>query len=332
MRAAADPAAPDRIRAEIAARQRFLITSHAQPDGDSIGSQLALAFALQALGKTVRVVNRDPAPPAYFAFPGVDGIEIAERVEGDFDALFVMECPNLARTGVANLERYFAINIDHHAGNEQYGAVNWFDETAAACGEMVFDLVDGLGSPLDRRVATHISLAILTDTGSFHHSNMTARTFEICRRVVETGVDPAAVAGLVYDSASVGKLKLTGALLHAMTFEAGGHIAVLYLDDEMLRASGSAPNDTEGIVNLPLSAREVHVVVFFKPQADGRVRVSLRSKGDIDVRAIAARYGGGGHKNASGFTVEGDLAILRSAVLDHVTRALHRPDETRATP
>ena len=204
------------IREEILSRQRFLLTSHARPDGDSIGSQLAMAFALEALGKQVHIVNADAAPDHYLEFPGVDRIEIAQHTDADADALIVMECSDLSRTGVAGLEQHFIINIDHHAGNRMYGALNWFDESAAACGEMVFDLIASLGVPLSREIATHIYLAILTDTGSFHHSHITSRTFDICRQTVQTGVDPAIMARRVFDSNSFGKLKLIGALLDGM--------------------------------------------------------------------------------------------------------------------
>lgn len=302
-------------------RHRFVITSHARPDGDSIGSQLALAYALRSLGKTVRVVNRDPAPPHYVVFPGVSQIEIAERVEGDFDAAIVMECGDLSRTGVSGFERYFVINIDHHVGNAMYGALNWYDESAAACGELVFEVIEALGVPLTAEIATHIYLAVLTDTGSFHHSNISARTFEICRRTVEAGVNPAWMARSVFDSNSFGKLKLIGALLDSMQLEAGGRVAVLYLDDDMLKAAGCTYNDTEGLINLPLTAREIQAVLFFKVM-DGEVRVSMRSKGAIDVREIAKAYGGGGHKNAAGFTVSGSYQTARPAIVERVVDAI----------
>jgi len=310
-----------RIADELARRQRIVLTSHARPDGDSIGSQLALAYALRALGKTVRLVNADAAPPHYFAFPGVADIEIASRVDGDFDAAVVMECGDLSRTGVAGFEQYFLINIDHHIGNTQYGAINWFDESAAACGELVFDVIEALGVPLSLEIATHIYLAILTDTGSFHHSHITTRTFEICRRAVEAGVNPAAMARNVFDSNSFGKLKLIGALLDSMQIEADGRVAVLYLDDDMLRAAGSTANDTEGLINLPLTAREIEAVAFFKVM-DGEVRVSLRSKGSVDVRAIAKAFGGGGHRNAAGFTAAGDYQTARPVIVERLVDAI----------
>ena len=319
------------IRDAILSRQRFLLTSHARPDGDSIGSQLALAFALDALGKSVHIVNRDPAPDHYHEFPGLDRIVIADRVEPDLevDAVVVLECSDLSRTGVAGLEGRFIVNIDHHSGNRMYGSLNWFDESAAACGEMVFDVIRSLGVPLNYEIATHLYLAILTDTGSFHHSNITPRTFEICRETVEAGVNPAAMARRVFDSNSFGKLKLIGALLDEMQLIDDGRLAVLYMDDAMLAACGCTHNDTEGVINLPLTAREIQAVVFFKVNASGDVRVSMRSKYDVDVRVVANEFGGGGHRNAAGFTVAGRLEDVRPKILQRLTRAISEGLETR---
>ena len=226
----------------------------------------------------------------------------------DADALIVMESGDLKRTGVSGLEGRFTINIDHHQGNTHYGSLNWVDESAAACGEMVFDLIEVLGVPLTIEIATHVYLAILTDTGSFHYANMTPKTFDICRRAVEAGVNPGAMARRVFDQNSFGKLKLIGALLAEMDLLDGGRLAAMYLNDDIMNATGTTYNDTEGLINLPLTAREIQAVVFFKLGADGDIHISMRSKYDVDVRAIAARHGGGGHKNAAGFKVRGPLA------------------------
>jgi phosphoesterase RecJ-like protein len=330
MPGAEDDSPLQQIRAAILTKSRFLITSHARPDGDSIGSQLAMAFALDALGKEVRIVNADAAPEHYGDFPGMERIEVAADAGSvHADAVIVMECSDLARTGVAGLDREFLINIDHHAGNRMYGALNWHDETAAACGEMVFDLIQALGVPLSFEIATHIYLAILTDTGSFHHSNITPRTFDICRQTVEAGVNPAVMARRVFDSNSFGKLKLIGALLDRMELVDDGRLAVLYLDDAMLEATGSTHNDTEGLINLPLTAREIQAVVFFKATTDGDVRVSMRSKYDVDVRKVASEFGGGGHKNASGFTVAGPLASVRDDIVERIVGAVARGLQSR---
>jgi bifunctional oligoribonuclease and PAP phosphatase NrnA len=306
----------------IRSRQRFVLSSHSRPDGDSIGSQLAMVYALRALGKEAIAVNADPAPPPLMQFPGVPEIRIAPTVDGEFDAAIIMECSDLARTGVSGLDRSFVINIDHHPGNTGFGQLMWFDSSAAACGEMVFDLVKALGVPLSREIATHVYLAILTDTGSFHYSSISPRTFEICRETIEAGVDPVLVARNVYDSNSMGRLKLFGAVLSAMQIDGTGRIAIVYLDHEMAREAGGTYEDTEGLINLPLTVKEIEAVVFFKQTEGEQYRVSLRSKGDIDVGGVAKSFGGGGHKNAAGCTVSGAIDALQKLFIAKIEDAI----------
>jgi phosphoesterase RecJ-like protein len=306
----------------VRTRQHFVLSSHSRPDGDSIGSQLAMAYTLRALGKNAVVVNADPAPPPLMAFPGVPEIVIAPAVEGTFDAAIIMECGDLARTGVTGLDRFFVVNIDHHPGNTGYGQINWFDAKAAACGEMVFDLVRALGVPLSLEIATHIYLAILTDTGSFHYSSISPRTFDICRETLEAGVDPVLVARNVYDSNNMGRLKLFGAVLSAMQIDQSGRIAIVYLDHEMARAAGGTYEDTEGLINLPLTVKEIQAVVFFKQDEGDQYRVSMRSKGLIDIGAVAKEFGGGGHKNAAGCTVTGPVDALQKQFVEKIERAI----------
>jgi phosphoesterase RecJ-like protein len=305
----------------LQARDKFVFSSHARSDGDSIGSQLALATALRHLGKSVRIINRDVPPPHLQSFPTIGDIEVAPAVAGTYDAAVVLECSTLHRTEVAGLDRYFVINVDHHAGNEMYGALNWFDESATACGEMVFDLIKGLGVPLTPDIAIWLYVAILTDTGGFHHGNITARTFEICRQVVDAGVSAADVAARVYHTSSVGKLRLTGSVLGAMELAGNGRVAVLTVNDQLLNETECAPDDMEGLVNLPLTAANVEAVIFFKAfGAD--LRVSLRSKPGVDVRAVAAAHGGGGHSNAAGFSVDGALDLARARIVAQVVAAV----------
>jgi len=306
----------------IRTRQRFVISSHSRPDGDSIGSQLAMASALKTLGKDVVVINADQAPPPLMAFPGVSDIRIAPQVDGEFDAAIIMECGDLTRTGVSGLERFFVINIDHHPGNTGYGQINWFDASAAACGEMVFDLVGALGVKLSVEIATHIYLAILTDTGSFHYSSISPRTFDICREALEAGVDPVLVARNVYDSNNMGRLKLFGAVLSAMQLDETGRIAIVYLDHEMAREAGGTYEDTEGLINLPLTVKEIQAVVFFKQDKGDDYRVSLRSKGDIDIGVVAKAFGGGGHKNAAGCSVSGAIDGLQKTFIELIEHAI----------
>jgi phosphoesterase RecJ-like protein len=300
-----------RAAEEIRRRQRFVIASHVRPDGDAIGSQLAMAYALRAIGRKVRIVNRDPPPDAFLAFPGVSEIEIAERIDDPGDAVIVMESGDLTRTGVAGLETGFVINVDHHVGNTMYGAVNWFDVSAAACGEMVFDLVRELGVPLTYEIAVHVYIAILTDTGSFHYSNISPRTFDICRQCVEAGVNPPLVARTVYDNNSLGRLRLFAAVLGGMALDSTGRVATLCIDRRLLADTGGTYEDTEGLINQPLTVKHIQAVIFFKEIGPDDWRISMRSKANIDINAVAKQFGGGGHKNASGFSATGRLDQLK---------------------
>jgi phosphoesterase RecJ-like protein len=308
----------------IHSRQRFVVVSHSRPDGDAVGSSLAMAYALRRLGKDVRVVSRDAPPQPMLVFPGVPEIEVTSRVDDPSDAVIVMECGDLARTGVDGLEAGFVINIDHHPGNTMYGAINWFDLSASACGEMVFDLVQALGVPLTVEIATHVYIAILTDTGSFHYSSITPRTFDICRQCMEAGVNPPAVARSIFDSNNLGRLKLFGAVLNGMELDPSARVATLVVTHQLARDSGGTYEDTDGLINLPLTVKEILTVAFFKEQGPGDWRVSMRSKGDIDINAIAKEFGGGGHKNASGCSVRGELPALKSMFQQKLLEAIEK--------
>ena len=321
-------ASTEATRAQVAdairQRQRFVVTSHARPDGDAVGSSLAMAYALRQLGKDVRVVSRDAPPPPLLVFPGVPEIEIVNEIGDAADAVIVMECGDVKRPGIEGVEGGYVINIDHHPGNLLYGALNWMDLSAAACGEMVFELVSELGVPLTYEIALHVYIAILTDTGSFHYSNITPRTFDICRLCMEAGVSPPAVARSIFDANNLGRLKLFGAVLNRMHLDPTGRIATLSVDKQLTHDCGGTYEDTEGLINLPLTVKEILAVVFFKEIGPGDWRVSMRSKGNIDINAIAKEFGGGGHKNASGCSAHGDLATLQAVFEQKITTAIER--------
>jgi phosphoesterase RecJ-like protein len=190
--------------------------------------------------------------------------EIIDQIEDAGDAVIVMECGDVKRPGIDGIERGFVINVDHHPGNGLYGALNWLDLSAAACGEMVFDLVHEPGVPLTFEIATHVYIAILTDTGSFHYSNITPRTFDICRQCMEAGVNPPTVARAIFDNNNLGRLKLFGAVLSRMQLDSTGRIATVFVDQQLVSQCGGTYEDTEGLINLPLTVKEILAVVFFK--------------------------------------------------------------------
>jgi phosphoesterase RecJ-like protein len=301
----------DQVVAAIQARRRFVVTSHARPDGDALGSQVAMGLALKSLGKEVRLVDADPPPPPMRELPGVEMIEVTPAIDDTGDAVITMECGDIGRPGVAGLGNGFIINIDHHPGNTGFGALNWIDLTAAACGEMVFDLILALGAKLTPEIATHIYLTILTDTGQFHYSHVTPRTFEICRRCVEAGADPTQLSRTIYDNNSLGRVRLFGAVLNGMELDATGRIATLVMDRALAARCGGTYDDTEGLINFPLTVKDIQAVIFFKESATDDWRISMRSKGQVNINAVAKDFGGGGHVNASGCGARGRLDDLK---------------------
>jgi phosphoesterase RecJ-like protein len=318
-----EPAALPEIVARLRAARRVVVASHERPDGDAIGSGMALVLALRAGGVDARMVVPEAPPPYLRPFPGVDGLWITGEITEAFDAAVIMECSSLARTGVAGLDRAPVINIDHHPGNTGYGAVNWVDESAAACGELVFTLLEALDAPLSADVATHVYLAILTDTGSFHFSHMTPRTFEIAARCVAAGAQPEWIARTHYDSNSMARVRLFGTVLSAMTVDPSGRVAILAITPAMAAAAGGTYDDTEGLINFPLSVAGVRAVAFLKETAvPGEWRVSLRSKGATDVGEVAKTRGGGGHRNAAGCGAHGPIDAVRQEFLQALGTAV----------
>jgi bifunctional oligoribonuclease and PAP phosphatase NrnA len=271
---------------------------------------MAVALALRALGKDAAVVT-DAIPPVFLQpFPGVAGIQITQELHEAFDAALIMECSELSRTGVRGLDRSPVINIDHHPGNKSYGAINWIDESAAACGEMAFTLIEALGAPLATDVATHVYLAVLTDTGSFHFSHLSPRTYEIARRCVEAGADPQWIARTHYDSNSLSKVRIFGAVMNGMVIVDEGRVAMLSITRKTMNELNGTNDDLEGLINFPLTVKDIEAVAFFKEIGDDDWRVSMRSKGTVDVGAIARSFKGGGHTNAAGCSTTGDLDMV----------------------
>jgi phosphoesterase RecJ-like protein len=295
---------------------RFVITSHARPDGDAIGSELGLALMLEKLGKTAHIFNADPHPRPYQSLPGIEKIEVTHKVEGNYDGLFILECNDLERPNLQNLDQYFAINIDHHPNTEAFGDLNWLDDSAAAVGEMIYELAQALPVELTPEIATNLYVAIFTDTGSFQYSNTRAKTFLITGDLVNHGASPSAIAQAVYMTRPYARLQILGMLLNTLQVHSS-RIASITLTQEMLEKTGASANDMEGIVDYPLSMEGIDLAAFFREEANGQYRVSLRSKNNYDVSTVAGHFGGGGHKNAAGLAVQGSFQeVVGKVVLE----------------
>lgn len=306
----------------IERKQCFMITSHIRPDGDGLGSGLALYWMLQKLGKHATVILKDPIPKAYSVLPGSDLVLVSSDVGQIYDAAFVMECSDVERPGLPSLKDQFIVNIDHHSTTRTFGNINWIDSTAAAVGEMIYNLCKALGIEVTKEIAECIYTALLTDTGSFHFSNTTERTLKIASELVKRGVEPARISQALFYSNSFSKIRLLGLTLSTIQRDITGTIAWVTMTREMMDEAGAAEEDTEGIVNHALSVGEVKVVAFFKELSPGVYRVSLRSKGKSNVAKVAELFGGGGHRNAAGCRIEGDFEDVRGRVIEGLRNAV----------
>jgi bifunctional oligoribonuclease and PAP phosphatase NrnA len=312
----------DEIISKTRAGKRFAITSHRRPDGDSIGSSLALAQALEAIGKSADILMADPVPQSYSTLPGVGRIRSAGKIEGDYDAVFVLDCGDLDRPGLDGLDRYFIINIDHHLETAPFGDLNLVDPSASAVAELVFDLITALGIVPTPDIASNLFVAISTDTGSFQFSNTTAKALDLSGRLVRLGADPGLLAVKIHMSQPPSRLALLGEVLKTLKLHPSGQLAWITLNRETLEETGSEPGDTEGIVNYPLSIGGVSAVAFFREEGENEYRVSLRSKDSVDVAAVARLFGGGGHKNAAGMSLKGTQEEVVREVIERLEEAL----------
>ncbi|HEX8070659.1 MAG TPA: bifunctional oligoribonuclease/PAP phosphatase NrnA [Pyrinomonadaceae bacterium] len=316
----------------IEAKRRFAITSHIRPDGDGLGSSLGLYWLLRALGKDPEVVMRDPVPHAYLKLPGAETVRVAPEVGPGFDAVFVIECSDVERPGLGDLPRQLVVNIDHHATTSLFGQVNWIDSTASAVGEMVYNLCKAIGVRPSRELAECVYTALVTDTGSFHYSNTTERTFKVASELVRAGVKPAKIAQAVYSNYPWSKLELMRLVLTTLRHDESGRVAWLRQTMAMQAAAGASDEDSDGFVNFPMSVGEVEAAAFLKETAPGVYRTSLRSKGEVNVARIAERFGGGGHRNAAGCTLTGAWDEAEQTVVALLVEAVERASPHLSVP
>ncbi len=303
----------EQVLQHIEQRRQFVLTSHARPDGDAIGSVLALSEILRTMGKSVEVVLSDNVPVIYRPLPFSETIIHASQVNGKYEAAIILECDSVQRTRLQGLEHHFLINIDHHASFKTFANVNWIDTSASATAEMVFRLATEAGVKITPQIATCLYTAVLTDTGSFNYSTTSARTFELAKQLTECGADPVKIAQSVYFANPASKMHLLGAALSNLRHE--GTMSWMAVTRQDMERYGALEEDCEGLVNYALSIAGIEVTAFFRELQDGRVRVSVRSKGAVNVAEVAQMFGGGGHECASGFATDGPVAAATERVL-----------------
>ena len=302
--------------------QGFLVTSHARPDGDAIGSVLAVRELLRALGKNVDAVMSDPVPVIYQPLPFADQIRQTRTVNGCYQAAIILECDTVQRTGISGIDAgdRVLVNIDHHNSAKPFAHVNWIKRDACATAEMVYLLIRAAQVPLSPEMATCLYTAVLTDTGSFCFNGTNEHTFALAEELVRAGADPARIAHNVYFSSPESKMRLLGEALHTM--QRRGSLMWMHVTQQHMQETSAREEDCEGLVNYALGIEGIETALFFRELPDHRFRVSLRSKGKIDVACIAEKFGGGGHRCASGCSIAGPL----ERAVDEIVRLIEECD------
>lgn len=299
---------PESIINAIRAADTFLIATHSYPDGDALGSQIALGNILRSLGKRVYLYSEEEVPNLYNFLPGCEDLKTALPDLKSIDCVIALDCGDQLRLGKAMeslLTVHPLIMIDHHAGNKEFGDHAWVDPKRASTGEMVFDVAVALDTDIGKETAYCLYTAIVSDTGSFKYSSTTADTFRIAGELIAKGVKPSDVAGKLFDNFSVNRLQLMKAVLATLKLYGENSIAIIHVTQDMFNETSTTPADTESFINYPRSLVSVKVVAFIKETRTDLISVSLRSKGkECDVAAVAAKFGGGGHRNAAGYKVQ----------------------------
>lgn len=304
--------------------RRFLITSHRNPDGDALGSSLALQMMIRKMGKEASVVVRDPFHKSLGQMAGASEVTISDTLPGDYphgyDAVFTMECPEVERTGFPVLPGP-VVNIDHHLGNTMYGEINFLDLDAPSVGEMVLQMNQHLGVPLDRDIATAMYVSLSTDTGFFRYSNTTLRAFEAASQLVRAGANPGEISLWINESNRLSSIKLLGLCLNTLEMHHDARIATLELPRRFFTEAGALPEDSEGVVNYGRTIDGVQVAALFK-ESDGGTRVSMRAKPGVDTQKVAASFGGGGHKAASGCFLAAPIDEAKRTIVELLSKEI----------
>jgi phosphoesterase RecJ-like protein len=313
----------------VAKAQRLLLVTHMRPDGDGIGSQIALALTLRDLGKEALIVIPSPMPQRYrFLDPAGEIIQYmppGDALKG-CDAIIIMDTGAWNQLGrFADFMKAHAVPklvIDHHLTQDDLGAARLVDTTAEATGRLTYEAIRALGGRLTPAAAAALFTAIAMDTGWFRHSNTTARTFELAGILVEAGARPEELYRELFENNSLGRQKLMGRVLDRLTTTAQGLLAYSSIIMADYASTGALPPDSEDLVNLTLSVKGVEAGLLFMEQPAGGVKISFRSKNKLDVRRLAEQFGGGGHAAAAGAIVHGDLATVQAKVLAAVIQSM----------
>jgi phosphoesterase RecJ-like protein len=323
----------ERVQDVIRENDRFLLVTHVNPDGDGIGSQIALHRFLKSLGKESSVVNGQPAPINYHFLDGKGEVQVVDpSLHGDAfylaDVIFILDISNWDRLGrcgpLVRESKALRVCIDHHISNDQFADVNLIDVKASSTGELIYRLITGMAGEITMEIAEPLYVSIITDTGSFRFSNTNSAVHSIAAHLIDIGVDPRGVYENIYENSSIGRIQLLGLALSGLRIAGGGRIAWLKITREMMEKTRTCPQECEGFVDYLRLLKDVEVCLLFIELDDGKVKASLRSRGMVDVNKLAAEYGGGGHRHAAGLFVESGLEPMKDALIRSAERALAR--------
>ena len=295
----------------------FLVASHENPDGDAIGSTVALGWVLAGLGKRVVLCNA-AGMPERFAWLAAPGPVLAAVPQGEFSWGFVLDSGSLARVGerlAPSLAWLPLVNIDHHLGNRLFGALNWVDQAYSSVGAMIADLARELGIPLSGPLGEAVYLAVTTDTGFFTFGNTTPQDLELAAELLRQGLSPGEVNAKTQNQWTVERMRLWAEAMGRIELPAHGTVALVCVTREMLERTNTGPDDCENLVNFLRRLRCVRVAAILREDGPELVKFSLRSQGADNVQAVAAAFGGGGHRNAAGGTIAAGLAPARERLL-----------------
>ena len=327
------PNPPDQIAAVLRKSRSVLIACHVAPDGDTVGSALALRLALARLGIPAQVGSADGVPAAFRTLPGADTV-LTIPPTGRFDAGVAVECSTLDRAGTfgpALGRATTLINIDHHLNTATYGHIVYRDPAAAAVGELVGKVIQALRVPVDREIAQCLLAALVTDTGSFRYPNTTAQTLRLAADLMDAGASVSDIVERAYETRSLGGLRLLGMALASVQLSADKRIAWTTVTPQILAVAGAVSEDTTGIVGMVRQIDGIKLALLFEVTAGG-VKVSIRSRGGARANVIAESFGGGGHQGAAGFTGAGELAQVMAQTLAAAEREIHQMVERPSPP
>lgn len=313
---------PHELVSFLRKEDNFLIATHINPDGDAIGSALGLALALESAGKRVTVYDRDPVPDFYSFLPGENRfIHSLSSLDTSSFNLILVDCNSLDRVGIDETEFRHTCVVDHHETGKDFGLIKWVEPDAAATGMLIFHFLRASGLRVTRDIAINLYTAIVVDTGAFRYANTTADVLKVSAELIEAGADPAFISNNLYEMWTDRRFVLLTMVLN--TLEIRDDIAMTFVSRRMFNKTNTGPEDTENFANFPRMIKTVKISAFFRQVDHIHWKISLRSKGDINVAGIAAFFDGGGHKNAAGCKIRGNLKTVKETLLKAIHQLQH---------